>query len=462
MIGGAVLAAALLALTGAAPGSSELNPRWSPSGRYLSIERDDGTSRTVEIYAADGRLSPGRLSSGGAAPGRLVETLALRPVGGGGGFLLEAAAPAVPTFNAWLSWAPDERRFAFVSNGGEGAYDLYLGELGGSDRPTAAASVTPTAAAARACDSDKTGVPEEPKAPRGGPGSPPRGGGECVGQREAGRGGSNGPPPTAAASVTRLTADAAADGQVTWSPAGDRVAFVSGRTDRGDLYLLDLGSRRVVRLTADGRSVLHPEWSPDGRRIAFALGDGDNHDICIIYDVDRPSTTQGCIVSWPFDDVRPRWSPDGRRIAFYSSYNAEGEPGVWSLFTVAADGSEPGRGEGLLARQLDTGVVVDLDVGPAWTPDSRRLVYAKRVDREFNPLYVAEVATGATRRLETGHAIHHDVAIARDGRLAVRAQLARWDRVLVGRLDDLLATASGAGLAPAGRASAAQTPGVGR
>jgi Tol biopolymer transport system component len=449
MIGGAVLAAALLALTGAAPGSSELNPRWSPSGRYLSIERDDGTSRTVEIYAADGRLSPGRLSSGGAAPGRLVETLALRPVGGGGGFLLEAAAPAVPTFNAWLSWAPDERRFAFVSNGGEGAYDLYLGELGGSDRPppTAAASVTPTAAAARACGSGEAV-------------SPPLRGGECVAARTTGRGGSDGA--AAAASVTRLTADAAADGQVTWSPAGDRVAFVSGRTDRGDLYLLDLGSRRVVRLTADGRSVLHPEWSPDGRRIAFALGDGDNHDICIIYDVDRPSATQGCIVSWPFDDVRPRWSPDGRRVAFYSSYNAEGEPGVWSLFTVAADGSEPGRGEGLLARQLDTGVVVDLDVGPAWTPDSRRLVYAKRVDREFNPLYVAEVATGATRRLETGHAIHHDVAIARDGRLAVRAQLARWDRVLVGRLDDLLATASGAGLAPAGRASAAQTPGVGR
>ena len=55
-----------------------------------------------------------------AAPGRLVETLALRPAGGGGGgFLLEASAPQAPTFNAWLSWAPDERRFAFVSNGGE-------------------------------------------------------------------------------------------------------------------------------------------------------------------------------------------------------------------------------------------------------------------------------------------------------------------------------------------------------
>ncbi len=293
---------------------------------------------------------------------------------------------------------------AFVSNGGEGAYDLYLGELGGSDRP----------------------------------------------------------PSAQAASLMQLTRDAAADGQVAWSPVGDRLAFVSGRTDRGDLYLLDLGSRRVVRLTADGRSVLHPEWSPDGRRIAFAIGDGDNHDICVIYDIDRPMTTRGCIVSWPFDDVRPRWSPDGRRIAFYSSYNADGEPGVWSLFTVAADGSEPARGQGLLARRLDTGVVVDLDVGPAWTPDGRRLIYAKRVDREFNPLYAAEVAAGTTRRLETGHAIHHDVAIARDGRLAVRAQVARWDRVLVGRLDDLLAAGPGVGLAPAGQTSAAQGPEVRR
>lgn len=390
MTSGAVVAAALVALTGAGPGSNELNPRWSPSGRYLSVERDDGTSRTVEIYAADG----------GGARGRLVETLALRPAGGGGGggggFLLEAAAPPAPTFSAWLSWAPDERRFAFVSNGGQGAYDLYLGVLADARAVTDAA----------------------------------------------------------AASVTRLTADAAADGQVAWSPAGDRLAFVSGRTDRGDLYLLDLGSRRVTRLTASGRSVLHPEWSPDGRWIAFAVGDGDNHDVCVIYDVNRPLTTWGCLASWPFDDVRPRWSPDGRRIAFYSSYNPEGEPGVWSLFTVAADGSEPSRGQGLLARRLDTGVVVDMDVGPAWTPDGRRLVYAKRVDREFNPLYVVDVATGETRRLETGHAIHHDVAIARDGRLAVRAQVARWDRVLVGRLDDLLAT----GLGSAGQASAARAP----
>jgi hypothetical protein len=43
-----------------------------------------------------------------------------------------------------------------------------------------------------------------------------------------------------------------------------------------------------------------------------------------------------------------------------------------------------------------------------------------------------------TRRLDTGHAIHHDVAVARDGRFAVRAQVARWDRVMVGRLGDLL------------------------
>ncbi|HWP34920.1 MAG TPA: hypothetical protein VNM66_04910, partial [Thermodesulfobacteriota bacterium] len=384
MTAGLLLAAALVALTGAPAGTNELHPRWSPSGRYLSLERDDGTSRTIEIYAADGT--------------RIAE-VALRPAGGAG-YLLEEAAPAA-TFNAWLAWAPDERRFAFVSNGGRGAYDLYLGEL-------------PAESAAGDC------AGAAPSAPR------------C-----AGPGG--GTARVAAAAFRPLTRDAAADGQVAWSPTGDRLAFVSGRTDRGDLYLLDLATGRLTRLTAEGRSVLHPEWSPDGRRLAFALGQGDNHDICVIDDVDREPPVRRCVVVWAFDDLRPRWSPDGRRLAFYSSYNPDGEPAVWSLFTIAADGSEPAKGEGLLARRLDTGVVVDLEVGPAWTPDGRALLYVKRVAREFNPLYFVEVATGVARRLETGQAIHHDVSVARDGRLALRAQLGRWDRVLVGRLDALLA-----------------------
>jgi Tol biopolymer transport system component len=373
-------AAGLAPLTGASPGSNELNPRWSPSGRYLTIERDDGASRVIEVYAAD---ADGTL--------RLGETLALRPAAAGAGFLLESVGTQSATYNASLAWAPDERRFAFVSNGGAGEYDLYLGSLG------------------------------------------------APGQRAA---------------TAPLTRDPAADGQVAWSPVRDRLAFVSGRTDRGDLYLLDLATRQVTRLTAEGRSVLHPEWSPDGRRLAFAIGDGDNHDVCVVEVPEaRPAAPASgskrpapgfvppprrCLVSWAFDDVRPRWSPDGARLAFYSSYNPEGDAGVWSLFAVAADGSDPARGEGLLARRLDTGVVVDLEVGPAWTPDGRGLVYARRVDREFNPLYLADVVARTTRRLDTGHAIHHDVAIARDGRLAVRAQVARWDRVLVGRLGDLL------------------------
>jgi Tol biopolymer transport system component len=368
---------ALTPVTGARPGSNELGPRWSPSGRYLALERDDGTSRTIEVYATgpDGAL-------------RLAEAIALRPGGGGAGFLLESAGAQAPTFNAWPAWAADERRFAFVSNGGAGEYDLYLATLG---------------------------VPGTP------------------------------------VTITPLTRDAAADGQVAWSPGGDRLAFVSGRTDRGDLYLLDLASRQVTRLTAEGRSVLHPEWSPDGRRLAFAIGEGDNHDVCVV-DVPAAATPRRggapkpiprpagrlCLVLWAFDDVRPRWSPDGRWLAFYSSYNPDGDTGVWSLFTVAADGSDPARGEALLARRVDTGVVVDVETGPAWMPDGRGLVYARRVDRDFNPLYLADLTAGTTRRLETGHAIHHDVAVARDGRLALRAQVARWDRVLVGRLDDLV------------------------
>ncbi len=34
------------------------------------------------------------------------------------------------SYNAGITWSPDEYRFVFMSNGGEGNYDLYLQDLG--------------------------------------------------------------------------------------------------------------------------------------------------------------------------------------------------------------------------------------------------------------------------------------------------------------------------------------------
>ena len=38
------------------------------------------------------------------------------------------------SYNAGLSWSPDEKRLVFMSNGGSGNYDLYLLPVLGQER----------------------------------------------------------------------------------------------------------------------------------------------------------------------------------------------------------------------------------------------------------------------------------------------------------------------------------------
>src|SRR5207245_2438806 len=64
--------------------------------------------------------------------------------------------------------------------------------------------------------------------------------------------------------TTRLTNHKEKDGQADWSPVADQLVFVSGRTGKGDLYLLDVASRGVTRLTWGTSPFLYPVWSPDG------------------------------------------------------------------------------------------------------------------------------------------------------------------------------------------------------
>ncbi len=74
----------------------------------------------------------------------------------------------------------------------------------------------------------------------------------------------------AAGTEKRLTSHPAADYDPVWSPAGNRVVFVSERTGNGDLYLYDVATGRMIRLTDDVATFdKHPSWSPDGAALVF-------------------------------------------------------------------------------------------------------------------------------------------------------------------------------------------------
>jgi len=234
--------------------------------------------------------------------------------------------------------------------------------------------------------------------------------------------------------TVRLTKHKEKDGQAHWSPVDDVVVFVSGRTGRGDIYLMDIGTREITRLTQGGKAYLYPQWSPKGKKVALIHGSNENHDIYVINDVKEPVQSLTALTSWKHDDLRPVWSPDGKKIAFYSNYNPEDDPKVWSLIVIAADGSDPKRGQGLSEKVVATDVIPDVERGPAWMPDSERIVYVKNDRQKYNPLYVVDIEEKTNLPLKTNTKMNHDVSCSAKGLISFRAQVRRWDHVFIAEL----------------------------
>ena len=195
------------------------------------------------------------------------------------------------------------------------------------------------------------------------------------------------------------------DTQPRWSPDGSRLAFLSDREGKPQLYVMPATGGEPKRLTdlPDGAGT--PVWSPDGSRIAFSAvvqtepapsdpeakkrweqrprhvdaarykadGAGYTHDRNThIFVVPAAGGTEPRQISHGrFDDHGPTWSPDGTTIAFASSrHETREEDTLADLFLVAAEGGEV-RSIARLGRLA----------APSYSPDGRQIaVYATTDD----------------------------------------------------------------------------------
>jgi TolB protein len=94
------------------------------------------------------------------------------------------------------------------------------------------------------------------------------------------------------------------------SPDGASLAFEMA----GDIHILSFAGGRVRRLTYAPQDGLRPAWSPDGRRLAFVSRRNGRPEI---FAVDFEGSNLEHVVSMAVGGATdPQWSPDGTRIAF--------------------------------------------------------------------------------------------------------------------------------------------------
>jgi len=211
--------------------------------------------------------------------------------------------------------------------------------------------------------------------------------------------------------------------QPAWSPDGDRIAFVSNRTERPDnsaamdVYTVAPSGGEAERLTDGDVEAGDLEWSPDGSRLTFASWDPENSyrpvEVYVLHGAGDYESVSGSLdrtCSW---FAGPVWLDSETLLAGIA------DEGWVRSYTLDATGGDPeprldGLGSDRSVRLLDTAggqVVCSVD-DPAAGHDLHALSRSALDDpldeaavrlTRLSERFIAEQPTAALHRITTEH-----------------------------------------------------------
>lgn len=189
--------------------------------------------------------------------------------------------------------------------------------------------------------------------------------------------------------------------------------------ERSHIFLLDVADGAITQLTDGDYNEQQVSWSPNGKRIAFVSKRGEDFDRDENWDIyvtdARPAAKIEQLTSSPGSDGDadygwgsgpPDWSADGKRIAFLHGGALED---IWyGLFQVGVINSG-GTELALPTKALDRNTY-----GPRWSEDGRSLYFLLEDDQGVQ-LARINLADGEVRRLTPAQRVVHEFDLAADG-----------------------------------------------
>jgi TolB protein len=189
-----------------------------------------------------------------------------------------------------------------------------------------------------------------------------------------------------------------------WSPDGNRLAYVSFERRKPVVYVQSLttGARNAVANFSGSNSA--PAWSPDGRRLAVTLTkDGSSQ----IYSIPADGGAATRLTHSAGIDTEPNWSPDGQWIIFTSDRG--GGPQIYRM---------PASG-GQAQRLTFSG---SYNVSPRHSPDGKSFIFVQRQGSRFS-VVVQDFASQQAQHLTDG-GIDESPSFAPNGRMILYASAA--------------------------------------
>lgn len=171
-----------------------------------------------------------------------------------------------------------------------------------------------------------------------------------------------------------------------WSPDGRFILadarerdYAGPLMDSQGLYRIDVQTGSftpLVQTTAAIAGIDSPAWSPDGRAIFERRPPLGLHSRIVTRDLETGEEKElyravppARVHHWPTSNLAV--SPDGQRLAFVWT---DGRVGITALMVLPTAGGEP--------RELLRAQEPEMISVPAWTPDSRHIMYARSVSGE--------------------------------------------------------------------------------